>query len=139
MTTNNYLSEAIRMSEKRFFNFHIGRGGQFHNPGHKTFVGLVSENDIYNRLSLIERDGEGRYYNVYTDETGDEIISKYDLQKQIKDGCVTLEFDTHFDTDVFMTVDHLDEDWLNVIERSDRSFDKEEAIAVYNGYHNDDE
>lgn len=122
--------------EKRFYYFNIGRGGMHKNPNHKEFVGLVSESEITKHLTHIERGQNGKFLNIYIDDSGHEIISQKDLNESIKKGFVVLDFDTIYDTDIYLTVDRLDENDIRIIENSYNSFDAKEALDRYYNYHN---
>ena len=116
---------------KTFYHLYVGRGGHFNNGNHKTFVGLVSEDEITEQLYLMERDANGKFLFEYVDDVGNPIISKKDLDDEIKQGYVVLDFDTIYDTDIYMTVNHIDYDDLDIIQRSTDSFDVEEAIDYF--------
>lgn len=106
------------INEKEFYHFHIGIGKNYRYGGYRSFVSVVSEEEITKRLSLIERDSKGRYYNMFISNHGHEVIGQKELQDAIKSGHVVLDFDTVYDTDVYLFGDMLTQEDVDLISKS---------------------
>lgn len=112
------------MNTKIWHLFHIGRGGRFYNAGHKTYHGTIEATDkdmegriyIHQDLTFIERDGQGRFAYIFTDDTGKEIITLSDLRSDVKKGFVMLDYDTDYDTWMYKTEEHLLDSEVNLID-----------------------
>lgn len=104
--------------------FHIGRGGRFNNPGHKTFIGeknlqdLIVANNQY--LYEVNRDEKGRFCKPYlADQSGKTILDAEDLKKEV--GC--LEFDGTYDTDCCCYIDDCSDEEIDII------FDSHDVVS----------
>lgn len=97
---------------QKFYFFHVGRGGQFYNAGFKKFVDTVdaAKIEFKSELSFIERDGSGKFYNMFVDNVGSSIISLKDFKDGIKKGRVIIEFDGNYDTDIYTTEEMMTEE-----------------------------
>lgn len=111
-----------------YVSFHIGRGGQFHNQGHKSFIGeldyedLVRENVNDGKLFIVnssydpETDTETelpREEWYATDGAGNVIIEAGELDR--KTG--RINFDGDYDTDYASTTDDLDEEEWEILTK----------------------
>jgi hypothetical protein len=100
-------------------HFHVGRGGQFNNAGHKSFVG---ENDISDVISfrndhifIQDRDDKGRFISpMYVDHNGNELISV----KMAETGVGILDFDGYYDSEICKYLSDCDENELLLIKKS---------------------
>ena len=59
--------------------FHTGRGGRFHNPGHRTYVGEFDIQDMLNswladKTFINERDEKGRFSKPYVTDCSGELL-----------------------------------------------------------------
>lgn len=95
--------------------FHIGRGGRFHNPGHKTLHG-VNENlqDARkmeeDRLFLHERDFLDRFCKPFMSDCSGHIAME-DANAEV--GVIDLDGD--YDSWVAVFFDNLDEEELSLV------------------------
>lgn len=110
------------MEEKRtIVAFHIGRGGRFHNPGHKTFMPHITHlSQCYNDKCII----------ISEDDNGNELPGEqWELidggSNVILRGCDAisnevgiLEWDTIYDTDIVKYLDECDDDELELIYKT---------------------
>lgn len=96
--------------------FHIGRGGRFHNPCHKSFMPYVSKlSDCFSESSIILKEDEDG--NPLPDEKwelidggGNTILEG---REKIESDTGILDWDGEYDTDI---VQYLDECTLDEIE-----------------------
>ena len=84
----------MEQENKIIVAFHTGRGGSFHNPGHRTFIGEKNFQDLIslnsNNLFEQDRDEKGRFCKHYmTDCSGKIIVEPGHIQDET--GC--LDFD----------------------------------------------
>lgn len=112
-TTNTMENKKIIVA------FHVGRGGRFHNAGHKTFIGernlkdLISMNS--NNLFEVNRDFLGRFCKPFlTDCSGHVVLDSDRFNDEV--GC--LDFDGTYDTDYCRYIEDCDEDELDIIRNS---------------------
>ena len=103
--------------------FHTGRGGRFHNPGHRTYVGEFDIQDMLNswladKTFINERDEKGRFSKPYvTDCSGRTVVDAEDLAS----GVGTIDFDGIYDSYECMRITECDRDDLEMI------YDEEET------------
>lgn len=142
--------EVAEEEEPIYVAFHIGRGGMFHNPGNKTFLGeldyedLIRENVNDGKLFIEdtsydpETDAETdlpREEWYATDGAGNIIIEKGDLDR--KTGCIN--FDGAYDTDYAKTIEDLDEkEWEAIINAyNGMEYMSDELVAAIREYCNE--
>lgn len=96
--------------------FHIGRGGQFHNPGHKTYKGeinftqLCNSNDQY--LYEVNRDSNGRFCRPYLiDAGGNTAVTPDDYGKEVG----SIDYDGEYDTWVCQYIEDCSDTELTMI------------------------
>ena len=118
------------MDTKIYVHFHIGRGGRFHNPGHRTFedeknfAQVVEDyyNDYYGAgyaylHNMTDDDSEylpDEEWTV-TDGQGNVLLKGRD-EIEANTGC--LDIDGDYDKHVVYDVDDLDEDEVRIILES---------------------
>ena len=114
-------------------HFHIGRGGHFHNPGHKTFVDTVSGLcDCFGEAMIIDQDENG---NVLPEEdwqlidTGGNVILQG--RDQIKAPTGVLDWDGLYDTDIVCSLSECsDEEYQLIIDAfNDGKYVDEDVIC----------
>lgn len=76
--------------------FHVGRGGRFHNPGHKEYKGEINFLQLCNSqtqyLSEVNRDSNGRFCRPYLiDDGGNMAVSPEDYGNEV--GEINYDFD----------------------------------------------
>ena len=91
--------------------FHIGRGGRFHNAGHKTYVGTVNDlSDCFGDSFLISEDENGKTLPDsewrLMDGGGNVILSGRD---EIESETGILDWDGEYDTDIVCYLTDCDE------------------------------
>ena len=91
--------------------FHIGRGGRFHNAGHKTYVGTVNDlSDCFGDSFLISEDENGKTLPDsewrLEDGGGNVILSGRD---EIESETGILDWDGEYDTDIVCYLTDCDE------------------------------
>lgn len=125
-TLYNHLSRARRLfRERRYMNtqnyivaFHIGRGGRFHNQGHKSFMPHIKQlSDCFSENSIIfKEDEEG---NPLPDEQwqlidggGNVILEGRD---NIESTTGILDWDGEYDTDIVQYLSESDDNEIDII------------------------
>ena len=91
--------------------FHIGRGGRFHNAGHKTYVGTVNDlSDCFGDSFIISEDENGKTLPDsewrLEDGGGNVILSGRD---KIESETGILDWDGEYDTDIVCYLTDCDE------------------------------
>ena len=91
--------------------FHIGRGGRFHNAGHKTYVGTVNDlSDCFGDSFIISEDENGKTLPDsewrLMDGGGNVILSGRD---EIESETGILDWDGEYDTDIVCYLTDCDE------------------------------
>ena len=91
--------------------FHIGRGGRFHNAGHKTYVGTVNDlSDCFGDSFIISEDENGKTLPdsewQLMDGGGNVILSGRD---EIESETGILDWDGEYDTDIVCYLTDCDE------------------------------
>jgi hypothetical protein len=109
--------------------FHIGRGGRFHNSGHKTFYGEYNIMEVINRqdhkISWHNKNSLGRFCEpFYADSSGNVLIT----EKQAATGVGTLDFDGEYDTYICKRLEDCTEAELDILERSAISYHLRQQI-----------
>lgn len=119
---------------KTIVYFHIGRGGQFYNSGHRTFNGTMNIGDVLVKADnsgqhsfFRDRDENGRFCKpFYTDSNGNYLISEAD----VKSGVGQLNWDNEYDTDICTLLSECGESDLRLIHESGE-WNKEAVIQEY--------
>ncbi len=97
--------------------FHIGRGGRFHNAGHKTYVGTVdSLADCFGDSIIINEDENG---NALPDNEWQLIDSGSNVilsgRDEIEGDTGILDWDGEYDTDIVRYLSECDDDEYQMI------------------------
>ena len=114
MMTSYYVEEAQNIKVR----FHIGRGGHFHNAGHKTYVGTVdSLADCFGESTIIiSEDENGKPLPdsewQLIDGGGNVILSGRD---EIESETGVLDWDGEYDTDIVCHISECDDDEYQMI------------------------
>lgn len=58
------LESLKQTAEKTIVSFHIGRGGRFHNPGHRVFLGPKKISDFTEDLSIVYSNQDSVYKQI---------------------------------------------------------------------------
>lgn len=115
--------------------FHVGRGGQFHNAGHKTYVGTLNGlSDCFGESTIIINEDENgkplpdsEWYLV--DGGGNVILSGRD---KIESDTGVLDWDGEYDTDI---VRHLlecdDDEFQMILDAAERGEYVEKTVLAY--------
>lgn len=118
------MTNQINNTEKRIIvAFHIGRGGQFYNAGHKSFIGELNLKGI---ISVVEnagswlfernRDDRGRFCKPYlVDSNGNELLDCDEYVKEVG----SIDLDGDYDTTYCCYLDDCDEEELQLISNYD--------------------
>lgn len=110
------------MMKEKYVAFHIGRGGRFHNAGHKSFYGEYSLQDLItmftNHLFLVEEDERG---NKLSEDKC--YIHDGDGNAMLKGSAVyamtgVLDFDGEYDTYTVLKMDELDSNDWEIVYRA---------------------
>ena len=124
------LEEAQNMKVR----FHIGRGGQFNNAGHKTYVGTVNDlSDCFGESIVFSEDENGKPLPDsewrLVDGGGNVILTGRD---EIESETGILDWDGEYDTDI---VRHLsecdDEEYQLILDTAERGGHVEEPVLAY--------
>jgi hypothetical protein len=98
--------------------FHIGRGGRFHNQGHKSFMPHIKQlSDCFSERCIIFREDEEG--NPLPDEKwllidgGGNVILEGRANIESKTG--VLDWDGEYDTDIVQYLSECDDDELRLI------------------------
>lgn len=79
--------------------FHVGRGGRFHNQGHRSFEGVKSFDEVVKmrdlRLFVKNRGEKGRFVTPYLTDCNGKRVSDY-----VSGDYGVLDFDGNYDTDI---------------------------------------
>ena len=113
--------------------FHIGRGGQFHNAGHKTYVGTVNGlSDCFGESTIIineDENGKPLPDSKWQLVDGGVILSGRD---KIESDTGVLDWDGEFDTDI---VRHLsecyDDEYQLILDAAERGEYVEKTVLAY--------
>lgn len=96
--------------------FHIGRGGRFHNQGHKTFNPNIEKlSDLYDssKHTIISEDADGEPLadkDWRLIDSGDNVI--LEGREAIESTTGILDWDGEYDTDIVQTIADCDENEL---------------------------
>lgn len=101
--------------------FQIGRGGPFHNAGHKSFLGEKNFQDLINlecnHLFEKNRDDQGRFCKPYLVSDSGNAVSEDDVSSFTG----TLDFDGKYDTCYAISIEDCSEQEIELIAESDKS------------------
>lgn len=97
-------------------HFHIGRGGDSRNAGHKSFVGVETLQDIIGDYFVIEEDAEGNQLPdkdwKLTDESGNVLLEGRD---EVESETGVIDEDGEYNTDICEHVDECSGEELNLL------------------------
>lgn len=114
--------------------FHIGRGGQFHNAGHKTYVGTVNDlSDCFGDSSIICEDENGKPLPdsewQLVDSGSNVILSGRD---EIESDTGILDWDGEYDTDIVRYLSECDDDeYQMILDTAERGEYVEKVVLAY--------
>ena len=113
--------------------FHIGRGGRFHNAGHKTYVGTVNGlSDCFGESTmLISEDENGKPLpdSEWQLVDGGVILSGRD---KIESETGVLDWDGEYDTDIVRHLSECDDDeYQLILDAAERGEYVEKAVLAY--------
>ena len=114
--------------------FHIGRGGRFHNAGHKTYVGTVNDlSDCFGDSFLISEDENGKTLPDsewrLMDGGGNVILSGRD---EIESETGVLDWDGEYDTDIVRHLSECDDDeYQLILDAAERVEYVEKTVLAY--------
>lgn len=128
MNTPIYV-EALNIKVR----FHVGRGGQFHNAGHKTYVGTVNGlSDCFGESTIIiseDENGKPLPDSEWQLVDGGVILSGRD---KIESDTGVLDWDGEYDTDI---VRHLseceDDEYQMILDAAERGEYVEKTVLAY--------
>ena len=124
------LEEAQNMKVR----FHIGRGGQFNNAGHKTYVGTVNDlSDCFGDSIVISEDEHGKTLPdsewKLVDSGSNVILSGRD---EIESETGILDWDGEYDTDIVRKLSECDdEEYQLILDTAERGGHVEEPVLAY--------
>lgn len=124
------LDEAQNMKVR----FHIGRGGQFHNAGHKTYVGTVNDlSDCFGDSIVFSEDENGKPLPdsdwQLVDGGGNVILTGRD---EIESETGILDWDGEYDTDIVRYLEDCDNDeYQLILDTAERGGHVEEPVLAY--------
>ena len=124
------LDEAQNMKVR----FHIGRGGQFNNAGHKTYVGTVNDlSDCFGDSIVFSEDENGKPLPdsewQLVDGGGKVILSGRD---EIESETGILDWDGEYDTDIVRHLSECDDDeYQLILDAAERGDYVEKAVLAY--------
>lgn len=116
--------------------FHVGRGGRFNNPSHRTFIGEKTFQDIIDmanqadQLFYYDRDERGRFCKpYYTDCNGNIMVAAEDMDA-LTGG---IDFDGEYDSDYAYAIEDIGyEDTFRVILSSEwKSYELEQWLREW--------
>ena len=113
--------------------FHIGRGGQFHNAGHKTYVGTVNGlSDCFGESTIIiseDENGKPLPDSKWQLVDGHVILSGRD---KIDSDTGVLDWDGEYDTDIVRHLSECDDDEFQMIlDAAERGEYVEKTVLAY--------
>lgn len=117
--------------KKKVAHFHVGRGGKFHNPGHKTFVDIEPMHfREYDNIIEQDEDGNPLPDDEWYANDGSEILLTGKTAIIAETGI--LDYDGEYDTEIFKYLDDCDEDelWL-IAEKIDKVYELNEEERHY--------
>ena len=114
--------------------FHIGRGGQFNNAGHKTYVGTVNDlSDCFGDSIVFSEDENGKPLPdsdwKLVDGGGNVILTGRD---EIESETGIIDWDGEYDTDIVRYLEGCDDDeYQLILDASERGGHVEEHVLAY--------
>lgn len=114
--------------------FHVGRGGQFHNAGHKTYVGTVNDlSDCFGDSTIISEDENGKPLPdskwQLVDGGGNVILLGRD---EIESDTGVLDWDGEYDTDIVRHLSECDDDeYQMILDAAERGEYVEKTVLAY--------
>lgn len=113
--------------------FHVGRGGQFHNAGHKTYVGTVNGlSDCFGESTIIiseDENGKPLPDSEWSLVDGGVILSGRD---KIESDTGVLDWDGEFDTDIVRHLSECDDDeYQLILDAAERGEYVEKTVLAY--------
>lgn len=114
--------------------FHIGRGGQFHNAGYKTYEGTVNGlSDCFGDAFVISEDENDKTLPdsewQLVDGGGNVILSGRD---EIERETGILDWDGEYDTDIVRNLSECDDDeYQMILDVAERGGYVEKAVLAY--------
>ena len=124
------LEEAQNMKVR----FHIGRGGQFNNAGHKTYVGTVNDlSDCFGDSIVFSEDENGKPLPDsewrLVDGGGNVILTGRD---EIESETGILDWDGEYDTDIVRNLSECDDDeYKMILDTEERGAYVEKDVLAY--------
>lgn len=124
------LEEAQNMKVR----FHVGRGGQFHNAGHKTYVGTVNDlSDCFGDSIVFSEDENGKPLPdsdwQLVDSGGNVILSGRD---EIESETGILDWDGEYDTDIVRCLEDCDDDeYQLILDTAERGGYVQKSVLAY--------
>ena len=124
------LEEAQNMKVR----FHIGRGGQFNNAGHKTYVGTVNDlSDCFGDSIVFSEDENGKPLPDsewrLVDGGGNVILTGRD---EIESETGILDWDGEYDTDIVRNLSECDDDeYQLILDAAERGEYVEKSVLAY--------
>ena len=119
--------------------FHIGRGGRFHNAGHKYYsfcMDTLDELLEYTGCSLKTKDEEGKSLPddewAIIDECEEEVLKG---REAIESDCIKIDIDGDFDTYIIKPLEECDDEEISILadEYFDNTFLEDDDIEFNYG------
>lgn len=137
-TAEAYAHELVEIPEDKIVAFHIGRGGRFHNSGHKSVMPNIKKlNDCFSENSIvISEDEDGK---ALSDEEwklidgGSNVILKG--RDKIENETGILDWDGEYDTDIVKYISECDENELRLLIQTYEKDGLDEDIITAVMYH----
>ena len=117
-----------------FVRFHIGRGGRFHNQGHKTYIGTVKGlSDCFGDALIISEDENGNALPdkdwQLLDGAGNIILDGRDA---IESNTGVLDWDGDYNTDIVRHINECsDEEYQLIIDEFNRGGYVDDDVIDY--------
>ena len=113
--------------------FHIGRGGRFHNAGHKTYVGTVNGlSDCFGESTMIiseDENGKPLPDSEWQLVDGGVILSGRD---EIESETGILDWDGEYDTDIVRHLSECDDyEYQLILDAAERGEYVEKVVLAY--------
>lgn len=130
MLTSFYQEKAQNVKVR----FHVGRGGRFHNAGHKSYVGTVNSlSDCFGDSFIISEDENGKPLPdsdwQLVDGGGNVILTGRD---EIESETGILEWDGEYDTDIVRHISECDDDeYQLILDAAERGEYVDEVALAY--------
>ena len=129
MLTQNYIdAQNVKV------RFHVGRGGRFHNAGHKSYVGTVNSlSDCFGDSFIISEDENGKPLPdsdwQLVDGGGNVILTGRD---EIESDTGILDWDGEYDTDIVRHISECDDDeYQMILDAAERGEYVDEVVLAY--------